>query len=237
MVTSGAMIPRPRFRVVARIFPILTVSGAAIVLSGCDQETRVVPEAATPVPTSTPTPTPAVQAATPAPRKADGLYLKRRISVTNDTGIYGFDAGTELKLVSRNAEKLVVIANDMEIEVLETDTTTELPAGPAAAPLAGGTMTNARQAAINERKAETAQKTAAAAQAAARQQRQEKILQLRQQIVALDARKDAIWKQTYVPGRDPARTPEGKARMAEMERIQGQIRMIQAQISQLRSMR
>jgi hypothetical protein len=228
------MTPDSLARVATRILPILTVVGATIVLSGCDQETRVVQEAPTPTPASTPTPEP-VQAAMPTPTKTGGLYLKRRISVTNDTGIYGFDAGTEVKLVSRKADTLVVIANGMQIEILETDTTTELPGGPGAAPLATSATTKTQQAAINQRKAETAQKTAAAAQAAARQQRQQKILQLRQQIIALDARQDAIRKQTFAPGRDPYKTPEGKARMAEMERIQAQIRQIHAQISQLRS--
>jgi hypothetical protein len=87
----------------------------------------------------------------------------------------------------------------------------------------------------NDRRAQEAAIAAqVAAQAAAKAKRQQKILELKQQIIALNARRAAVWRQTYGTGRDPRKSPEGLARIAEMDRIDAQVEQLNLQIGQLR---
>ncbi|MGH8046636.1 MAG: FlxA-like family protein [Chthoniobacterales bacterium] len=205
----------------------------AFLFGGCDQNDSTEAEAtpvptpravATPVPTSTPTPV--------AVKK--GLYLKRRISLSNDTGIFGFDAGTELKLVSRKGDTLVVMAKDVQVEVKESDTTQDVEEIAVSAPPAA-TPTQAQLAALAERKRQQAQQMEAAARARDLAARQSRIQQLAQQIAALGAQRDGINEQMSASHADPTRSPEGRARLAQIQRIDATIAQINAQIQKVQA--
>jgi hypothetical protein len=213
----------------------LMLAGAfAFLLCGCEEEPRVVVE-----PTPTPAPvavaTPPPPAATPVNAKK-GLYLKNRISITNDTGIFGFAPGTELEIVSRNDDTLVVLAKGMQIEVKESDTTENF-ADVAGAVQASGVAIKAQQAATAARIEERKQQNAAAAQSSELAQRQKRIEEINRQIVALDERRKAASRQVYSSGRDPNKTPEGRARLAEIQRMDDVIAQLRAHAAQLRRMK
>jgi hypothetical protein len=248
MITTVSMELRLFRRDVLSQLKLLLLSGGLALLSaGCDRESRVVEEPITePMEVSTPTPI-VVATPTPAPAKKM-LYLKRRVSLSDDTGIYGFAPGTELKLVSQKGGTMAVIANGRQIEVKETDTTWDAseivaaPTKPSPKPLVQQTppMQPQSQSAPQSSAtpppdaAATAAAAAAAAKAAQREQRKQRILQLKQQIAALTEQRQALYRQTNASGRDPSKTPEGKARIAQMEQLSLQIRQLNVQIGQLR---
>jgi hypothetical protein len=195
-----------------------TLAGAfAFILGGCDQEPdRIVP-VATPTPRPVGTPPPAATP-TPTPVVKNTLYLKRRFSVTNDTGIFGFAPGTELKLVRKNGDKLVVIAKEMEIEVDEADTTwnVEEIEGASARPAAGPTAIPA-----------TVQQRMADEKLRQQKERNKRILALQAQISALAAQRDRVATQWRQSGNQPSKI---KARQAEIERIDTAIKQTVEQI-------
>jgi hypothetical protein len=209
----------------------------ALLLCACEEETRVVVVEATPTPAATPklgvASTPVARpAATPANVKKK-LYLARRISITNDAGIFGFPPGTEIEIVSRKGDTLVVRAKDMQIEVKQSDTTENFQQIAAASQQADN-QRRAQQAQLQQQKKAYAQQMAVAAQAADQAKRQRLIDQINQQIVGLNAQRDRVVQQLSSSARDPNATPEGQSRLAELKRIDNTVRQLYAQIGQIR---
>jgi hypothetical protein len=232
-------------------FGTLTV----FLVSGCDKPARVQKEpdnsSATasaetaPPPVAAPASTPPGQTQAQMPPQPPGeyLFLTRRISVASDSGVRGFPPGTKVKILSRKDATLTVLAEDMQLEVSVADTATTDPrkSAPASAPVETAAAVRAT---TKEQKAQAVQQEiqrkerarsfaqqARVAEMAARQKRRDEIAQ---QIDATVARRDAITAELYGGKyRNPTSSPEGRARMAEVDRLSRVVEQLNVQMSRL----
>lgn len=223
-------------------------------LSSCKKEEPVVEEVSTPEPTpvATPTPTPAptpepTPEATPEPTQEPvvehSYYLKRRISVSTDTGLMGFDAGTEVELLFENAGRATVAIGDTEFEVETSDLTTDLTSlseilakqDAAAAERIRMQkekleMEKARREQVYEERAAAVATQTARMNVAAMQQR---LSQLSIQIEQITARRTQL-EYDLRKFKDPAAVPEGRAKLQEYRQIPQTLRKLRNEEYQLK---
>lgn len=127
----------------------------------------------------------------------------------NDSGVIGFAPGTELQLVRRTGDTLIVRAKGVEIEVKESDTTDDATGILAAAQQQAGAQAQAQQAEAVRRQA-ASDRMADSASAAQAARKQKVAAQINPQIQALDARKP-LFSSSFIPeGRIPKRRRRGR---------------------------
>lgn len=224
-------------------------------LAGCEPPRIEVRPLPTPEPTATPSPTPtpalaspvappvpATPLPTPEANKAgtNAVYLARRVSISTDSGIRGFDPGTEVQVIAQSGEKMTVGAEGMKFEVAASDTTTDFEVVKALIP-----QVRAIDAAVAQKRVLTAEEVEAQRlnqeRNLARAQMDREVFakkrrldELPKLIASAEARRKEMFLIIGQKGTS-YNTPEGRARDMQYKEIQKTIQALEAEQRSLQS--